>query len=186
MSKAEHQFSQTVEIVDYDPKWAAIYAAECNVLWTKCGTVFVEIEHIGSTAIPNQRAKPIIDIMAAVNELEELEDILGSLVDYGYGLLETGMKDRHFLRRKDMSDQVYHLHVVERRTWAERKERLMRDYLLDHPEAVDAYGELKDRLAQAHIEDSFAYTKAKTEFIQGIVDKARERLGLPPIDVWHD
>ena len=49
----------------------------------------------------------------------------------------------------------------------------MRDYLLAHPEAAAAYGELKKRLAEEHTEDSLAYTRAKTAFIQDLIDKAR-------------
>jgi hypothetical protein len=36
---------------------------------------------------------------------------------------------------------------VEYSTWGERNERLTRDYLLKHPEAMQAYGALTDRLA---------------------------------------
>lgn len=94
--------------------------------------------------------------------------------------------NRHFLSKQDRSGQTFHLHIVELSTWDERNERLMRDYLFEHPQEVKAYGELKDELANTYAEDSLAYTKAKTRFIQNIVDKARDKLGLPRIDVWKD
>ncbi len=62
----------------------------------------------------------------------------------------------------------------------------MRDHLIDHPDDAAAYGELKARLAKQYPDDSLAYTRAKTAFIQGIVDRARARLNLPPTDVWTD
>jgi GrpB-like predicted nucleotidyltransferase (UPF0157 family) len=62
----------------------------------------------------------------------------------------------------------------------------MRDYLLAHPEAVEAYGALKDDLAVKYKEDSLEYTKAKTVFIQSVMDKARDERGLPRVDVWED
>ena len=34
--------------------------------------------------------------------------------------------------------------------------------------------------------DSLGYTKAKTTFIQDLVDKARAKLGLPSVDVWPE
>lgn len=96
------------------------------------------------------------------------------------------MKGRHFLSKKDSTGQTFHLHLVEQSSWAERKERLMRDYLLQHPESVRAYGDLKDSLAKNYANDSLAYTQAKTAFIQRIIDNARAQLKLPPVNVWED
>jgi GrpB-like predicted nucleotidyltransferase (UPF0157 family) len=52
----------------------------------------------------------------------------------------------------------------------------MPDYLLAYPEAVSVYGDLKKRLA----EDTLAYTRAETGFIQDLIDKARAAIGRPP------
>ena len=186
MIKASKLTSHAVEIVDYNPQWADIFSAEREALLTIAKGHFIEFEHVGSTAIPGQRAKPIIDMMAAVDCLNELDIFLQDLIDYGYQLIETGMSRRHFLRRKCVSGQTFHLHIVELSTWNERNERLMRDYLLKHPQEVEAHGELKDSLAAKYAEDSITYTKEKTKFIQSIVDRARDELGLPPIDVWSD
>jgi GrpB-like predicted nucleotidyltransferase (UPF0157 family) len=62
----------------------------------------------------------------------------------------------------------------------------MRDYLLKHPEDVKAYGALKDRLAAIYPRNSLEYTRAKTDFIQDLLDKVCDSLGLPRIDVWND
>lgn len=186
MTNAPKLHSHDVEIVDYNPQWAEIYLAERDGLLIRTEKHFIEVEHVGSTAVPGQRAKPIIDMMAAVNSLNELDTFLPQLSNYGYQLIETGMHNRHFLRKQDESSQTFHLHIVELLTWDERNERLMRDHLLEHPQAVKAYGELKDQLANTYAEDSLAYTKAKTCFIQNVVDKARDELGLPCIDVWEN
>ena len=187
MAKASKQTSDPVEIVAYNPRWADIYAAERESILAATGFQFVDFEHMGSTAIPGQRAKPIIDMMAAVVSLNEVDALILTLNNLGYQLIETGMPKRLFLRKRDEgTGQVFHLHIVEFSTWDERKERLMRDYLLEHPEAVKAYSGLKDSLATTYANDSLAYTKAKTDFIQGIIDKARDGLGLPRIDVWED
>jgi GrpB-like predicted nucleotidyltransferase (UPF0157 family) len=173
-----------VEVVAYDPHWPAIYEAE-RALISTVTSVFVDLEHIGSTAVPNQRAKPIIDMMAAVESLNHLDGLLESLKVLGYHVFETDMKNRLFLR-KEKEGQVFHLHIVEAATWADRKERLFRDYLLAHPEAVKAYGALKDGLASKYKEDSLAYTEAKTAFIQEIADKVQDARGLPRVNVWED
>jgi GrpB-like predicted nucleotidyltransferase (UPF0157 family) len=62
----------------------------------------------------------------------------------------------------------------------------LRDYLRAHPEAAQAYGELKMHLAVEYSRDGLAYTKAKTAFIQSIIDRARDERGLPRMNVWEE
>lgn len=175
-----------VEVVAYDPNWPVIYKTECGVL-LNITSEFVALEHIGSTAIPGQRSKPVIDMMAAVVSLQNIDTLLEQLNKLGYSVFEAGMQNRLFLRKQDVqTKQVFHLHIVEHATWDERKERLMRDYLLEHPEAVEAYGKLKDTLAVQYPDNMEAYTRAKTAFIQDLMDKVMETKGLPRINVWED
>jgi GrpB-like predicted nucleotidyltransferase (UPF0157 family) len=176
-----------VEIVPYDPNWPDIYAAERAELVKLAGAALLELEHIGSTAIPGLPAKPIVDMMAAASDLAEAQRLAPIFGARGYQVIETGMQHRLLLRRREQGNgQVFHLHIVERSAWDDRKERLMRDYLLAHPEARTAYGALKAKLAADHAGASLAYTVAKTPFIQNLIDNARAELGLPPIDVWID
>ena len=178
------ELRQSVKVVAYDPSWSSIYKAEEDLLMSVVGQFFVQIEHIGSTAIPDQRAKPIIDIMVATESLDDSGHYFPALESLGYQLIETGMRERFFMRRSDTKGQVFHLHIVALDTWDERKERLMRDYLVKNPDAVKAYGELKEQLAITYADDSVEYTRAKTAFIQEIVDRARAEAGLAPVDVW--
>ena len=53
-----------VIIVDYSPRWPILYEEEKIKILGVIGHKVVEIEHIGSTAVPGLVAKPIIDIMA--------------------------------------------------------------------------------------------------------------------------
>jgi GrpB-like predicted nucleotidyltransferase (UPF0157 family) len=99
------------------------------------------------------------------------------------------MPRRLFLRKHDLrTGRRVHLHVVEQATWDERKERLLRDYLREHPEDARVYGTLKQQLAAKHARDisAEAYTRAKTALIQAIVDKARDAPGLSRVSVWEE
>ena len=125
-------------------------------------------------------------MMAAVPTLQVADAMVRPLEALGYKLIVTGMRDRLFFRRTSPSGQLYQLHVVEQAIWAERNERLMRDYLRQHPDVACAYGTLKSQLAVEFVNDSLAYTKAKTAFIQYIIDHARADRGLPAVDVWED
>jgi GrpB-like predicted nucleotidyltransferase (UPF0157 family) len=61
-----------IEIVEYDPRWPALFAEEAALLRTALDSdLVVGLEHFGSTAIPGLAAKPIIDILVAVRSLAE-------------------------------------------------------------------------------------------------------------------
>jgi GrpB-like predicted nucleotidyltransferase (UPF0157 family) len=75
--------------------------------------------------------------------------------------------------------------VVPLEGWDTRNERLLRDYLREHPEDARRYAELKQRLAAQHT-DGTEYTKAKTELIQELTDRARADRGLSSVPVWEE
>ncbi|MGE5721351.1 MAG: GrpB family protein [Sphingomonadales bacterium] len=176
-----------VEIVRYDPRWPEIYRAERDAILARCGSLILAIEHVGSTAIPGCAAKPVIDMMAAVRSLEDGPLIAARLCDHGYREHETDVDDRLLLLRHSGGDATgFHLHLVDPGRFAASHERLMRDHLLSDEAAVGAYGAFKRRLARAHREDREAYTRAKTAFIQQLVDQARAESGMPPIELWPE
>ncbi|MCZ4216171.1 GrpB family protein [Escherichia coli] len=51
-----------IEIMEYNPDWTKNFEEEKIKLLHFFGSHAVAIEHIGSTAIPNQRAKPVIAV----------------------------------------------------------------------------------------------------------------------------
>ncbi|MET7425651.1 GrpB family protein [Dactylosporangium sp. NPDC005555] len=171
----------TIEIRDHDPAWAGLARQAVGELRSALPGTFGVIEHIGSTAVPGLAAKPVIDLMAAVEDLgTSADDVLATL---GYRRLETGMRGRLFYRRD--GGPAYHLHVVTADTWDTRNERLLRDHLLRHPGDRDEYGRLKRALAAAG-HDGDTYTREKTALIQRMVDAARDARGLARVDVWED
>ncbi len=56
-----------LEVVDYDPEWPGRYEAEAGRVRGALGPDVVEIEHMGSTAVPGLAAKPVIDISASAS-----------------------------------------------------------------------------------------------------------------------
>lgn len=61
-----------VEIVDYDPGWAARFEAERARLTLLLPSA--PIHHIGSAAVPGLATKPIIDLMARLDVETPHED----------------------------------------------------------------------------------------------------------------
>jgi GrpB-like predicted nucleotidyltransferase (UPF0157 family) len=97
------------------------------------------------------------------------------------------MKDRLLYRKQAAAGApMFHLHLVAHHGWAGRKERLMRDYLRRTPDAAARYGRLKARLAREHAHDLLGYTRAKTPFIQELMDRICDERGMARFDVWND
>jgi GrpB-like predicted nucleotidyltransferase (UPF0157 family) len=174
-----------IEVVDYDEEWPLHADAARAELRASLPGLFTDIEHVGSTAVPGLAAKPIIDLMAAAEDLESVVAADGTLGRLGYQRLDAGMPDRLFYRRSENSKRTYHLHVVPATTLATRNELLLRDYLRAHPADALRYGALKRDLVLRH-DDSADYTRAKTDLIQELTDRARSARGLPSVPVWEE
>jgi GrpB-like predicted nucleotidyltransferase (UPF0157 family) len=168
-----------VTVAEPDPRWAERGRTAVGVL----GPLFDAVEHIGSTAVPGLAAKPVIDLMAAAADLDEVDD--DALAALGYRNEPSPMSNRLFYWREDYDSLRYHLHVVTTESWPERKERAFRDYLLAHPDARDRYAALKRELMD-RLGPGDAYTRGKTALIQELTDLARAERGLPPIPVWEE
>jgi len=159
----------TVRLVPYTPAWAALFEEEKARLSRALGEWALDIQHVGSTAIPGGVAKPIIDIGIAVADFDRAYACVPLVVDMGYEYQgENGIPRRHyFVRRNPATTHHIHMFEQESRNWQDHI--LFRDYLRNHPAAVIEYTELKIRLAEKFPTDREAYTNGKGEFISRIL-----------------
>lgn len=172
---------RSVKIVDYDPRWPAIFAEEKNRILSVLKEKVVAIEHVGSTAVQDLGAKPIIDIMVAVRSLSDAEECIKPLRSIGYEYVpeyEKELPERRYFHRgpKEIPNEHFHLHMVERGSDFWQKHITFRDYLRLRPDIAEQYCKLKRELARKHVSDREAYTKAKTTFIESVIAEARSTL----------
>jgi GrpB-like predicted nucleotidyltransferase (UPF0157 family) len=169
-----------IEIVDYDPRWPGLFAAEAARLRRTLDPDLVGLEHFGSTAVPGLAAKPIIDILVAVRSLERARaDTVRPLAGLGYVFwADNPKKDRLFFV-KGMPPygerRTHHLHITEPagELW---QQLAFQRHLRRHPEEMLRYAALKRRLAIEHRTDREAYTEAKAIYIAQILTEARKRV----------
>lgn len=165
-----------VGIVNYDPQWPVLYEEEKGRILDVIGRRIAAIEHIGSTAVPELAAKPIIDIMIAVRRLADADECIEPLQDIGYEYVrefEVEMPERRFFRKGPPEERTYHIHMIELTSEFWERHLLFRDYLRTHPEVAQQYYQLKKELAARYGSDREAYAEAKTPFIESIVAKSR-------------
>ncbi len=166
---------KAIQVVPYDHNWPHIFEQEAALLRQSLGHNCLEIHHIGSTSVPGLAAKPIIDIVAVVQDpllaRHHLEE-MGIRYRGEYNIpLHYG-----FDKRGDMD---VHLHVYEESHAEIPLNLCFRDYLRHHPHKRDEYALLKEELIKD--ESSFIkeknspftnYTLRKGDFIRGILREA--------------
>lgn len=160
-----------IVIVDYDPEWVARFELERGRIQRALGPLALRIEHIGSTAVPGLAAKPIVDLLVAVNDPGD-EAVTRRLQAAGYELRVR--EPEHRMLRTPQRD--VHVHV-----WADSDSEIQRylrfrDRLRADPADRAAYEQLKRELALHEWEDMNEYAQAKTDLIEAIIARA----GGPP------
>lgn len=126
----------------------------------------LDIQHVGSTAIPSICAKPILDVAVKVKSFTALDK--AALVQKGYDDCgPQGGKNTHILFVLRGLDQIslQHIHCYDQRD--DEFDQLVgfRDYLNTHIEVALAYQALKISLAAEYPDDRQAYTRKKAPFI---------------------
>ena len=165
-----------VEIVLYDPSWPSRFVEEQAVLRRALAAWLVgPIEHVGSTAIPELSAKPVIDIMAAVQTLEGSRPAISAATKLGYCYSPYKPELEHWFCKPSPAFRTHHLHLVPLGSPQWLGPIAFRNYLRQHSGVRAEYEALKRRLAQEHQFDREAYTEAKHPFIERITNLALER-----------
>lgn len=132
------------------------------------------INHIGSTAIPNIQAKPIIDILVEIAPNNDWQQIRETMEESEYicmSVSDTRMSFNKGYSPEGYADRVFHIHV---HTTGDNDEIVFRDYLATHPEAAKEYERLKLSLLPEYKHDRDGYTDAKSEFVRNIVELAKD------------
>jgi GrpB-like predicted nucleotidyltransferase (UPF0157 family) len=160
-----------VAVVPYDPRWPALFGAEAARLGHALGETAVRIEHVGSTAVRDLAAKPVIDIQISVPALEPPEPYAAPLKELGYGNWRDVHEPDHRFCRDD--PRRHHLHLVIAGSAMESDRLLFRDFLAEHREVRRSYAEIKAAAALAFGHDRDRYSDAKNEFIGPVMDAAR-------------
>ena len=162
-----------------DTAWAQRFEDERGRLAVALDPWLVEpVEHIGSTSVPGLVAKPIIDMLAVVEDIDDAAAAAGPLGELGW-VLAPEPDDRRERKLSFCTPSValrtHHLHVVERDAPDWRGWLAFRDYLRRHPEQAREYGELKTRLADQHGADPNqrdAYRAGKADWIRSTTQRA--------------
>jgi len=167
---------ESVSLREHDPSWALAFELERDRLHMLVPGTFMAIEHIGSTAVTGLVAKPVIDLMAGVESLDDVDALVDRLCDNGYTTsrdFNATLSDRKWLMRWRDGHRTHHLHIVlmDGAPWRDRL--AFRDALRGDPALARRYAELKYVLAARHPSDRETYTNAKAAFVIAVTAARR-------------
>ena len=164
---------EPVRVVAPDPDWPLRFEDERVLLEAAIGEwALGGIHHVGSTAVPDLDAKPIIDILAGVRDLDFSRECFGPLAKLNYRYAPFKTSEMHWFCKPHPSRRTHHLHLVPVGSDRFRDELALRDYLRAHPQSASDYAALKHALAVRFAQDREAYTAAKAEFVRTTLAKA--------------
>jgi GrpB-like predicted nucleotidyltransferase (UPF0157 family) len=162
-----------VELLPHDPRWAGMaadYAAGLGTL----GPDLLAVHHIGSTSIAGIAAKPVIDLMPIVTDLEALDAAQGKVEALGYVWRgEFGIDGRRYCTLEDAAGKrLAQLHFYAKGSPHTRRHLAFRDYLRAFPEVAAAYEQEKHRARAIHPDNSHDYSAEKGAWIRATEAKA--------------
>ena len=160
---------QHIVVKEYNKNYPFMYEKEKELIIPILKDNLVNIYHIGSTAIPNLKSKPIIDIMISVINLDDVDKLKKQFEDIGYEyLFEFGIKGRRYLR-KGWDERTHQIHIFQKDDKYNLIRHLaVRDYLISHQNVAYEYGKLKQFLANKYPYDIDGYCDGKEEFVKNL------------------
>jgi GrpB-like predicted nucleotidyltransferase (UPF0157 family) len=173
-----------VVLADYDPEWpclAARYAEGLDFL----GGNLVTVHHFGSTSVPGLVAKPIIDLIPLVKDMDALDAERARMEAMGYGWHgEYGIKGRRFCTLNDAGgERLVNFHFFRADSQEIKRHIAFRDYLRAHPDIAKDYGNEKRRAQSLHPENSHKYSDEKDAWIRAAELRALEWFSKRPAKI---
>jgi len=157
---------EVIEIAAYSPEWPILFEAIKELIAQALPGVALNIEHVGSTAVPNLAAKPIIDMDLIVDDPIREDTYVPALAALGYVLtIRERTWYEHRMLRHDRPR--INLHVFGRNCPEHARHILFRDWLRAHPEDCARYTRVKDeaRIGVTNVRD---YNRNKEAVVRDI------------------
>lgn len=167
--------AMNIKVTDYNENWVQLFLKEEKIIREIFKDEIVEIHHVGSTAVPGLKAKPVIDIMPIVKNIERIDPFNAQMIEIGYEPLgELGMKGRRYFR-KGGENRTHQIHMFQWDNDFQIERHLaVRDYLRSHENDAIEYGKLKERLAGEFPKDIEGYSRGKDDYVKSLERRAIE------------
>ncbi len=160
--------SGELRLVPVGPEWSMRFSSESRRLSAALGAAALDIQHIGSTAVPGICAKPILDIAIAIRSYESGHALVPRFEPLGYRYRgENGIPRRHYFVL-GAPRRTHHVHVLEHDSDEWRRHLAFRDRLLGSPADAARYSAFKSRCLADARGSREEYQRLKTPFFEAM------------------
>lgn len=166
------------ELSEYNPIWKEQYRDYSSKIKSILGDNLISIEHIGSTSIEGMVAKPQIDILVVVKNLDEVKNTYRDFIKAGYvprGREYVGIGDEYVSLDSPDGKRLASVHIFPLGEPIIEKYRKFRDYLSTHEEDRELYIKTKRELYSKYKDNYEQYDLGKG----GVINEIKQR-----IDRW--
>jgi GrpB-like predicted nucleotidyltransferase (UPF0157 family) len=166
---------RNIVVVPYNPDWPEQFRREAAKIAAIFGPELISIHHIGSTSVPGLSAKPIIDMMPVVRDIEKVDMLNPAMIELGYVPKgENGIPGRRYFTKGGDANRTHHVHAYASGNPEVSRHLDFRDYLIAYPEEAQHYATLKAELARQFRNDIWGYMAGKDSFIKETLRKAQQ------------
>ncbi|MGA9533214.1 MAG: GrpB family protein [Anaerolineales bacterium] len=164
--------NDTIHLSPHDLAWPSMFLRLKGRIQDALGDRIRLLEHVGSTSVPGLSAKPIIDMVLAVDDSSDESQFVGRLEETGF-TLRIREPDWHQHRLLKSKEPKGNLHVFSAGSEEIGRMLTFRDWLREHDEDRIRYEETKRELAGRTWKYTQNYADAKSKIIQEIMVRAR-------------
>jgi GrpB-like predicted nucleotidyltransferase (UPF0157 family) len=161
----------TIHLASYDPHWAVIFIQLALQIRQTLREKVLLLEHVGSTSVPGLAAKPIIDVVLAVENSADEAAYLPPLETAG---LTLRFREREWFEHRLLRASVIPTNIHVFSAGCEEISRMLvfRDWLREHEDERRLYEQTKRDLARRSWKDVQAYADAKSQIVTAILSRA--------------
>lgn len=157
-----------IELSEFNPEWLIMFRNAATEIKSILQENCLEIHHIGSTAIPNICAKPIIDVLPIVKNISLVDSLNHKFEALGYVCMgEYGIPGRRYYWKSKIK-RTHNIHLFEQGSPEILRHISFREFMLAHDDYAQAYSLIKQGLAEFFSHDIENYVNGKASFIQMI------------------
>jgi GrpB-like predicted nucleotidyltransferase (UPF0157 family) len=164
--------SAHIRLVEYDPTWPELFRREAGRIRAALGDRVLQLEHVGSTAVPGLCAKPLIDLVLVVADSADEPAYVPALETAAY-VLRIREPDWNEHRVFEGPDTNINLHVFSSGCPEIGRMLAFRDWLRINASDRDLYARTKLELVQKKWKYVQNYADAKTAIVEQIMARAR-------------
>jgi GrpB-like predicted nucleotidyltransferase (UPF0157 family) len=168
-------------LAPHNPDWLKEFEALREIYLAALGDLILRIEHVGSTAVPNLAAKPILDIDMVMESYDVFPDFVVSLEALGYTYTgDQGIVHREAFKPQDETTPLtsprrqwmrHHLYVCPAQSVELRRHIVFRDALLARADWREEYEQKKRDIANRSHGDRKVYAQIKDVECRAFVER---------------